>query len=348
MTFDRREEATSPGAPRSDDAPSGKPDDAAERSQADSLLSRIRGRKSGYIRLAVFALVTAGIFYLLFRRIDYVKVWSTLRQANGGLLLFAASFTVFFPVLSAFRWRRMLAALGYEVSYRDCFCMIMAAWPMGTITPSKTGDLMKAYYLKGRIPVTLVLGSVLAERLMDVFVLLALAFIGCLAFGRFGLAAIAGACLAGSLLAIWLLLRLRLPVPQRFQGKVEPMLRTLRLIGRSPSLLAWVVLFTVLNWFASIFQMVVGYMALGTHVPVLFAAGALPLAIFIGLLPLTLSGMGTRDSAIIVLFARYAAADVSLGVGLLYSLFGYWLPAVIGIPFLQRALPKGAKGNGRR
>jgi hypothetical protein len=51
--------------------------------------------------------------------------------------------------------------------------------------------------------------------------------------------------------------------------------------------------------------------------------------------------MGTRDSAIIVLFHPYAAADVSLGVGILYSLFGYWLPSLIGLPFLQRALPKG-------
>ncbi len=313
---------------------------APEPVQTDRLLERIRGKKSGYIRFALFALVTIGIFYLLSRRIDYGKVWATLRTADRGLLLAAASFTVFFPVLAAFRWRRMLGALGYDVSFGDCVRMIMAAWPMGTITPSKSGDLMKAYYLKDRLPVTVVLGSVLAERVMDVLVLLGLALIGCLAFGRWGLAAIAGGALAAGLLVIFLLLRLRLPVPEKYRGKIEPMLRSLRLISGSPALLAWVILFTVLNWFASIFQMVLGYLALGVHVPVLFAAGALPLAIFVGLLPITLSGMGTRDSAIIVLFTRYAPADVSLGVGILYSLFGYWLPALIGLPFLHQALPR--------
>jgi glycosyltransferase 2 family protein len=312
---------------------------------SESLLDRIRGRRTAWIRFALFALVTAGIFVLLFRKIDYTRVRQTLSQANPLLLVLAASFTFFFPVLAAFRWRRMLKALGYSVSYSDCFCMIMAAWPMGTITPSKSGDLIKAWYLKDRIPVTLVLGSVLAERIMDVLVLLGLALVGCLLFQRWALAAIAGGALAAGLVVIALLLRLRLPVPARFQGKMEPVLRSLRLLAESPSLLAWVILFTVLNWFASIFQMYFAYLALGTHVPLMFAAGALPLAIFVGLLPLTLSGMGTRDSAIIILFAPYAAADVSLGVGILYSLFGYWLPSLIGLPFLQRALPRGKAGE---
>jgi uncharacterized protein (TIRG00374 family) len=142
------------------------------------------------------------------------------------------------------------------------------------------------------------------------------------------------------LLLIALLLRLRWPVPARLADKVEPMLRSLRLLGRSPGLLAWVVFYTALNWFVSIFQMVFCYLGLHTRVPVLFAAGALPLAIFVGLLPLTLSGMGTRDSAIIALFSRYASPGVSLGVGLLYSLFGYWLPSLVGLLFLVRVLPR--------
>jgi glycosyltransferase 2 family protein len=312
----------------------------------DSLLQRIRGGRRIWIRLAVVAAVTIGVFVLLSRRIDYGQVGRTLRHADALLLLAAGLLTITFPVFSAFRWKRMLLALGYAVSLRDCFSMIMAAWPMGTITPSKSGDLMKAYYLKDRIPPGLVIGSVLAERAVDVLVLLGLALIGCLAFDRWGLAALSGAGLAGGVLIIGFLLRLHLPVPARFKGKIEPMLRSLRLLGRSPGLLGPVLIYTVLNWFASILQVVVCYRALGTHVPFVFAAGALPLAVFVGLLPFTLSGMGTRDSAIIVLFASYAPADVSLGVGILYSLFGYWLPALVGLPFLRQVLPNG-RGKSR-
>ncbi|MFN8547531.1 MAG: lysylphosphatidylglycerol synthase transmembrane domain-containing protein [Candidatus Eisenbacteria bacterium] len=294
------------------------------------------------MRLALFALLTAGVFWGLFRflRLDYRTVLGRLAAADKPMLLAAAAVSLLFPTLSALRWRRVLKALGYVVPYRDCFDMIMAAWPMGTITPSKTGDFVKAYYLKERVPVTLVLGSVLAERLFDVLVLLLLAALGSMLHAQWHYVLLAGGGFLVGLLGIFALLTLRLPVPKKFEPKVEPMLRALRVIFASPELLLAVTLYTVLNWFASIAQLVLCYAALGSPVPILFAMGALPLAIFAGLLPFTLSGMGTRDSALIFLFLPYAPHDVSLGVGLLYSLFGYWIPAVIGLPFLRRAMPR--------
>lgn len=309
----------------------------------DSLLERIQARRGGGLRFAIFGLATVGIFVLLFKQIDYGQVLQTLRGASPAWGAAAFAWTLTFPVLSALRFRRMLVALGHDVSFRDCFDMIMAAWPMGTITPSKSGDLMKAYYLKDRVPVSQVVGSVLAERILDVLVLLALAVFGCVLFERWWLAAAAGAGLAGGLGGLLLVLRFRLPLPPKIMTKLDPVLDALRRLSRSPSVLLQVLLYTVLNWFASIMQTVFAYRALGVSVPLLFTTGALPLAIFVGLLPITLSGMGTRDAALIALFARFAPKEASLGVGLLYSLFGYWIPAVIGLPFLHRVLPRSGK-----
>lgn len=308
----------------------------------ETLLERIQARR-GWLRFLVFGLATVGIFVLLFTRIDYSRVLATLGRADPAWLLLSFALTATFPLFSALRWRRMLVALGHDVSFRDCFDMIMAAWPMGTITPSKSGDLMKAYYLKDRVPVAQVVGSVLAERILDVLVLLALALGGCLLFARWWFALLAGAGLAGGLAAILLLVRARLPLPARLAGKLEPVLAALRRLAQSPSLLLLVLFYTLLNWMASVVQTVFAYRALGVSVPLLFATGALPLAIFVGLLPLTLSGMGTRDAALIALFARFAPEPVSLGVGLLYSLFGYWIPAVVGLPFLHRVLPRSGR-----
>ncbi|MCC7142111.1 MAG: flippase-like domain-containing protein [Candidatus Eisenbacteria bacterium] len=312
------------------------------RTSVDALREKIRSTPRGWLRLGLFLLLTIGVFWGLFRflELDYRLVLARLGQADRAVLAGAAAVTCFFPVLSAFRWRRVLGALGYEVSFRSCFDMIMAAWPMGTITPSKTGDFVKALYLRDRVPVPLVLGSVLAERSLDVLILLLLAALGSALHAQWRYAILAGGAFLAGFGAILALLRFRLPVPKKFESKVEPMLRALRLILQSPALLGSVVLYTVLNWFASIAQLVLCYQALGTPVPLLYAMGALPLAIFAGLLPVTLSGMGTRDSALIFLFLPYASHDVSLGVGLLYSLFGYWIPAVIGLPFLKRALPR--------
>ena len=316
---------------------------AAPPRSPESLLERIQAKRGGWLRFAVFGLATIGIFVLLFTQIDYGQVLRTLRSARPAWVLAAFAWTLTFPVFSALRFRRMLAALGHEVSFRDCFDMVMAAWPMGTITPSKSGDLMKAYYLKDRVPVGQVVGSVLAERILDVLVLLALAAFGCVLFQRWVLAAAAGAGFVGGLGGLLLGLRFRLPLPAKLTTKLEPVLDALRRLARSPSVLLPVLLYTLLNWFASVIQTVFAYRAFGAQVPLLFTIGALPLAIFVGLLPFTLSGMGTRDAALIALFARFAPKEVSLGVGILYSLFGYWIPAVVGLPFLHRVLPRSGK-----
>lgn len=306
---------------------------------AKQLESKIRKRSWG--RWALLLVVTAVIFVLLGTRLDYSKVGAVLAKADPGLLLLALLITATFPVFSALRWQRMMNALGHELGFREAIELILAAWPMGTLTPSKAGDVVKAYYLRSRIPIRTTLGSVLAERALDVLVLLGLALFGCLFFRRWDLALLAGGGFLTGVAGLAVLLTVRLPLPPKLQDKMDGVLAALRVVGGSPRLLAEVLLLTVANWMASVIQVVVCYRALGVVVPVTFTTGAVPLAIFVGLLPLTLSGMGTRDSAFIALFGTLGvAAEVSLGVGLLYSLYGYWLPALVGLPFMRRVLAR--------
>jgi len=77
-------------------------------------------------------------------------------------------------------------------------------------------------------------------------------------------------------------------------------------------------------------------MAFDTEVPLIYVIAAFPVAIFVGLLPISISGLGTRDTAIVFLFSRYASPEVCISVGLLYVFFGYWLPSIFGLPVLSR------------
>jgi hypothetical protein len=74
----------------------------------------------------------------------------------------------------------------------------------------------------------------------------------------------------------------------------------------------------------------------GAAVPIQVVTASLLPAMFAGLLPLTLAGMGPRDSALIFLFEGYATGAQSLSVGLLYAFFFRWLLSLLGLPFLRQ------------
>ncbi|MBD3162854.1 MAG: hypothetical protein GF346_10680, partial [Candidatus Eisenbacteria bacterium] len=261
-----------------------------------------------------------------------------LVSASLRPLILGIAITLTFPLFSAWRWRAIMDGLGQPLTLGEAFTFIMACWPLTTFTPSKGGDLARAWFLRGRSPVSLVLGSVLAERLIDVLVLLGFCLAGSLWFGWDLLAGASGGLLAAGLAGTAILLAVRLPIPEKFRPKVERLLLALRVILARPGLLAFVLVVTIANWMASVVQTWLFYRALGAAAPFGSVLAALPAAIFVGLIPVTLMGMGTRDAALIRLLAPVAPAPVSLGAGLLYSLCGYWLPGVAGIPFLRHAL----------
>src|SRR5438067_12642479 len=67
---------------------------------------------------------------------------------GGGHLLAVTLLTLCLPLVHAWRLRVVLAATGYELSWRRSFGLVMAAWPISSLTPAKSGDLVRAYYLR--------------------------------------------------------------------------------------------------------------------------------------------------------------------------------------------------------
>ncbi|MDM7917303.1 MAG: lysylphosphatidylglycerol synthase transmembrane domain-containing protein [Candidatus Eisenbacteria bacterium] len=295
--------------------------------------------------MAVLVLVTLLVFYLLFRNVSFSRVFELLGSARLAPLIAGLLLTATFPVFSAWRWQRMMDALGHPIPGRQAFSLIMACNTLAVFTPSKGSDLAKAYFLRGRAPVSTVLGSVLAERLLDVLTLLAFCLAGSWMRGWNTLALASGGLFVLGLAGTVALLTIRLPVPRKLRPKVDRLLQALRLLLGRPALLAPVLLLTLANWLASVVQTWLFYVSLRGPTPFGPVLAALPAAIFVGLLPVTLAGMGTRDAALIRLMAPVSASAVSLGVGILYSLGGYWLPGILGLPFLRTALAQRAEGR---
>jgi uncharacterized protein (TIRG00374 family) len=111
------------------------------------------------------------------------QTFTALRSAN--VLLFLAAFVIYylsFPIRTL-RWRILLQNVGYTKEngvklpvFGKLLEILYISWFANVIVPAKLGDLYRAYLLRKEsgLPTSRTFGTVLAERLLDLIVLLLL------------------------------------------------------------------------------------------------------------------------------------------------------------------------------
>ena len=115
--------------------------------------------------------------------IDPQKTWTAIRTANIVFVLIAfAIYYLSFPIRTL-RWQMLLQNVGYTKSngvhlpkFAKLLEILYISWFANVIVPAKLGDLYRAYLLRKetQLPASRTFGTVLAERLLDLIVLLLL------------------------------------------------------------------------------------------------------------------------------------------------------------------------------
>src|ERR671916_38491 len=141
------------------------------------------GRRIFSVRNVASFLLAVAVLYLVYRQflvLDWGETWASVSGANAWF--FALAFLIFycsFP-LRGLRWKVLLENVGYG---RDVGLPVPStlgltrtmylAWFANCVTVARLGDAYRAYLLKREAGVsfTVTLGSILAERLLDLLVL---------------------------------------------------------------------------------------------------------------------------------------------------------------------------------
>lgn len=130
-------------------------------------------------------LVAFGLIYFIFRQLDinFADVWFQLRNAQPVYLLLA--FGVYYGafLLRSARWRMLLSNAG--ISKREGYDVpgmwglseiYVLSWFANCVVPAKLGDAYRGYLLKKNAGPSFsrTLGTILAERLLDIIALVTL------------------------------------------------------------------------------------------------------------------------------------------------------------------------------
>ena len=131
-----------------------------------------------------------------------------------------------------------------------------------------------------------------------------------------------------------------------FQAKLSLAGHSARELGRKPLAAAEVLILAALQWQMNSVMMYFLLLATGAAVPPLATWTATPLALLAGVVPVTISGIGTRDGVFLGLLKDHAPGPAILAASFLYTALAYWFLGLLGIlvAFLTRM--RGARRGG--
>jgi uncharacterized membrane protein YbhN (UPF0104 family) len=273
--------------------------------------------------------------------VDLAAVAATMVSADPVWLAGAVAFALVGPAIAAVKLRLLLIAVELPVSMRRCVSAVLAAITLNAVVPGRGGDFIRAVFLTDtREAFGVVLGAVLLERIIDVFVLGALAVGLSLSLGNAGAPTWLGIGACGAAIAAFLALASghRSPIARETAERVG---RAVRSVCRRPRILLATVCFSALTWVDIMAVMVCCFRAVRSIVPLEAIVQSTPIAILAGSVPISVSGIGTRDGAMLLLLRSYGSDAEVVAASFLYTavIFGF-LPLIGFLAFGREMLRK--------
>lgn len=297
------------------------------------------------------------LFVIILVRTDLRSILTNIKDIKLSYLLFALLFG--FPVLmiKSFCWNYLKKKQNIHYSLKDSFLMYGAGLYIGSITPGRIGEISKVLYLKkdgysfGKSLVSLIL-----DRISDFAFLLIFLFLGL----PFFLDLISEQILIFLIAIIFLVtlifgfLKSKLSrtllkkifyfiIPKKYQKSwkvnFQDFIEDLKIYKFKNYLIIFLI--TALSWFFYYVQMyIVAQSANITCVPLLDLSIILTIVGLITLIPISISGIGTRDAALIFFLTPFMISKEQIIVFSSLMLLMYLFHTLIGfVCWLIKPIP---------
>jgi hypothetical protein len=268
---------------------------------------------SNYIRLI-------GLIILIFilTRIDLDAFIAQFKNINLYFLFTAIILNLFLIFIKTIRWKAFLTTQSLSISIKNAFSIYLSALYIGFITPGRLGEIIKALYLKQEQVTSFSKGlsSAIMDRLLDLYFLILLGSVGVYYFlkGRgISLEFVIGFVVILSLLIIILhpkVLNLlthflfRKITPKKFKNKINESVNEF-IEGMNQIInpvLLFGILLTVFSYSFFFFQCFLIAKSIGLQISYFDLALIMSIVNIITFIPISISGLGTREASMIFLF----------------------------------------------
>jgi uncharacterized membrane protein YbhN (UPF0104 family) len=296
-------------------------------------------------KILVFLLklaVSAGSLYIVFSKTDIHGVMAMLKEIGVVFFLVASLLYITAQYVSSWRWKMILPD---EYGVGKLFSLYLIGSFFSSFLPGVIGgDVVKAYYLnKDAKKIGMTIASVFMDRYLGY---LSLVTIGIVSF-PFALPYFGGSIYRWIMPAIFVsfvlgsLLFFGLRIGRGFRS-VSEFYNYFSELWKRKDLLLWAFILSFLIQFLNYFMVVIFAYAIGEHIPLLLLFVFLPIIITLTTIPISISGLGVREGAFVVLLGLIGVKpeiSASLSLSWFFSTF------VGSLPGLFAYLRYGSKGG---
>lgn len=292
----------------------------------------------------------AGTLVCVWLVVRHVEL-GAVRDALSGLPLLAGLLAGLIALteealVGPFKWRRVVAAVGPNLSFREALLVRLGSQPIRSLAPLKSGEAASVLYLNRvhGVELDVAASTSLFEKAVNLWATIALMLAG-LALQLTG--AVSHLALAAIGLWVWLpflrgpwralvvVLDRRFGRPGRFAG------RLLRAFVALPSAelarqLPLALLFTGLEVLSAWILL----WGLGVSAPFGVVLVVVPLSFFLNNIPAFVLGIGIREALFVVAMAPLADSAVLFSLGICVSFFEYILPTLVGLLLVRSFLAR--------
>jgi hypothetical protein len=278
--------------------------------------------------------VTAALLWYMIARVGWRDVAGALGRVRvaDAILIFTVSMAMTIGIHTD-RMRMVLRIGGCAMPWRKAIWLRMGTLPLALVLPAKSGDLLRAFYLRTHHGAGLARGAgiIIAEKMLALSGTLTLIVIGAALGGARRLSmpwVAAGAAAAGAAILVaasfYILKKGFLKnaqqafPPSNFNASF-PLVYAYGVVAlAAESMVAWMAL-----------------RALGEPVRPAVILFYIPLVQVAALMPFTMRGLGIREAGYWALMSTYASQSALVSAGLIASFCLYALPTLIGFLFMN-------------
>lgn len=304
------------------------------------------------VKIKILSLIGIALFLIILSRINLVSLFAIFAHTNVLLLFMALLVNCVAIILKSLKWKIIVNSVKTDFTLIESIKAFFVGFSFSTITPAKLGDFIKVLYIQDdQCGLGKSLATIVIDRLIDIVLLVSIALMGIYGFSVFYHIEIISVTtlvllITGIIVCVYIVLNkpvlsallkpfFNLFVPQNLKNKISvyynDFFTGLFAFYHDPPRFYSSIIIGLLSWIPPFIYGYLLALSIGIDPGIFFFVLVIPIISLLDLLPISISGIGTRDVALIFLFGlKSIPAEQAVAFSLLYLFMSYWLIALIG------------------